>query len=402
MTFASIDGYRDSLMRIRFAGPADTERAARKKASAELEGFHAALARTDVVDVASFERALVAALARVSPDLRVEVDAVGARERRVVVAPEEDGLEPLALQVIASAPRREGVTLVRHRPPLDIAAAVEDVRARTGKDLANARVRLGFSRGHLLELVVHSPSFGSASDEEGLVAANLISARLLGDELFDDWVGAVDVAPLPRGGSLRVLADGARPDDATLVLSEVFPAVEAAVRGVDASLPEAPYHAFCERAGWTMLELDPNVASDYPTQEDIALLSTMLPEALKSFLQGARFSSRRFSRHGERFAYAKIDAQHGTVEERHALGLKLEDALNRALVPGRFGCVVGAGLGARYLYLFLAFESFDAGIDVARRRLRKMGVDRRSWLLFCDTGWHREWLGVWDETGPPP
>ena len=249
---------------------------------------------------------------------------------------------------------------------------------------------------------MYAPSFASAADETALNAANLLVARLIGDEHFDDWVGAIDVAPLPRGGSLRVLSDGSTSPDATLRLGEVLPAVEAAIRGVDGELPEAPYHAFCERAEWTLLELEPTVADDYKAQDDVAILSTMLPEAMKSFLQGSRFSSRRFSKHGERFAYVKLDTQSKTMQERHELRLELEDSLNTALVPGRLGCVVAAGIGARYLYLNLALANFEHGVRVARNRLQKLGVDRRAWLLFCDAGWHGEWVGVWDDTTAPP
>jgi hypothetical protein len=286
------------------------------------------------------------------------------------------------------------------------AVSVEDaltrVRAATGLDLAGARARLGFSRGHLLEIVVLSSAFGSATDERALDAANLLVPQLVGGDAFDDWVGAVDVGPAPRGGSLRVLADGAAPPEPTLDLADIRPAVEAAIRGVTAELPDSPYHALANREEWTLLEAEPAVASDYAAQDDLVLCSTLLPEAMKCFLQGSPFSSRRFSKHGERFVYAKVDGAGRTMEARYSLRVSLEEALEAALAPPGLGCVVGAGIGVRYVYVVLALASPEPGIAVACETLLKLDVPRRAWLLPCDSEYDEEWAGVWDDSPEPP
>jgi hypothetical protein len=401
-------------MRIRFSSPSnEPESTARRELSARIDAFFRsmgdslgparALAGASPEDLSRLEATLTVDVSRVAEGLRVEIDPVTGGAYRVVVAPVDlDGPALVAAEVVARAPRMPAVEVVRHRPPLELEPALADVRARAGVDLSLARARIGFSRGHLLEVVLYAPSFASAADESALDAANLLLPRLVGDALFDDWVGAVDVAPLPRGGSLRVMSDGAKTPEAMLTLSEVLPAVEAAIRGVRAELPEAPYHVFCERAEWTLLELEPAFDEDYPAQDDIALVSTMVPEAVKCFLQGSPFASARFSNHGEVFAYVKIDAAESTVDGRHELSVTLEEALNVALVPGRFGCVVGTGIGTRYVYLNLALEDLDQGVRITRERLQKVGVTRRAWVLFCDSGWMDEWAGVWDDSPPPP
>src|SRR4051812_32516567 len=124
----------------------------------------------------------------------------------------------------------------------------------------------------------------------------------------------------------------------------------------------------------------------------------MVPEAMKCFLGGERFASRRFSKHGERFIYVKTDTSSRSIEERHELRLNLEDALNRTLVPGRIGCVVAAGIGARYVYVVLAVENLDLAVRVTAERLKKLSVDLRSWILLCDSGWEEEWIGVYENT----
>jgi len=59
-------------------------------------------------------------------------------------------------------------------------------------------------------------------------------------------------------------------------------------------------------------------------------------------------------------------------------------------------------VGVRDLYLTLALSNLAAGVQRAARTARREKVSTRSWLLFCDDIWKTEWVGVWDETPPPP
>jgi hypothetical protein len=400
-------------MRIRFA-PTNTERgaAARRELESRIQAFwntaggelSAFVRRSGTAsDLPALERGISATLETAFPGVAIEVDLLGDRRVRAVLsAPDGGAPEPLVAELIRRAPQSDKFSVVRHRPPLSVESALADVRARGGMDLAGARVRAGFSRGHLLEIVVYSHAVSSAADEAALDAANMLVPRIVGEQEFDDWVGSIDVAPLGRGGSLRVIGESASGPDAALPLTELKATVDAAIRGVDLELPESPYHTFCEHADWTLLELTPKAAEDYPAQDDLALLATMLPEAMKSFLQGAPFSSRRFSKCGETFAFVKMDASEKSIEERHELRLELEDRLNAVLVPGRAGCVVGAGLGVRYLYFVLALQRLDDGVRLTKDKLLKLGVGARAWILFCDGALRGEWIGVFDDTLAPP
>lgn len=394
-------------MRVRFAVPGSPEATAARELGAKSEAFFAAAAErlraaSLPADRAAVERDLSAALHDISPGLLVEIDANEAHGVRVVLSPAHDaGLEPLLGCVLRQAPAIAGFEFVRHRGETDVAPALEEVRERFGMDLSDARVRIGFSRGHLLEVVVHSSAISSATDELALDAANLLVLRLIGDELFDDWVGAVDVAPAPRTGPLKILS-ASKPAENILPLDETLPAVEAAIRGLYAELPEAPYRLCSGEANWTLLEAEPGAELDYPAQDDVALKSTVVPEAMKCFLERSRFASKRFSRHGESFAYAKVDATDETADARHALRVRLEDVLGKALVTSGAGCVVGAGLGVRYVYVDVALENLHRGVSVMKESLRALAVDSRSWILFCDGALSHEWVGVWDDTPPPP
>jgi hypothetical protein len=196
---------------------------------------------------------------------------------------------------------------------------------------------------------------------------------------------------------------GAKDDEFKLSVNELPDAIEAGVRGLVAGLPETPLHQFCERAEWSLLELDaPDTASDYAAQDDLMLCATMVPEALKCFLEGERFNSTRFSRHGERFCYLKyLGEAESSLEARLEERERVENALNQALVPGRIGCVVGAGLGLRYGYLDLAIANQTYAWPLIRRVLAVESMVRPAWLLPCDSHLDSEWIGLTPATPAP-
>lgn len=283
-------------------------------------------------------------------------------------------------------------------PPRSLAEACRSTLEATGVDLGRARARAGFGRGHLLDVVLHVPG-GSGGDAEQR-AAELFVSTLLGEELFETWIGSVSAVPAVRGGPLRVLNDGAR-EGSTFPVEELRDAVLAARDGLLAGLPEVP---LCELDGaeWTMFETTPEPAPDYAAQDDLVLATSSMPEMLKSFLSGQPFASERFSRCSERFVYLKIDQSGMDAEPRLHQRTALEDALDGALRSARLGCVVGNGLGLRYGYVDLAIVEPERALEIIRARARAHALPRRSWLLHCDTRLEASWVGLWPDSPPPP
>jgi hypothetical protein len=288
------------------------------------------------------------------------------------------------------------------RPPQAIDESLARVAERTGFDFSDSRVRAGFGRGHLLDLVVYSRGVAQAD----LTAAREAAARLvedvLGERDYEHWVDSVEAAMLSRVSSLPVLhaaADAAK----SFPLAELLEVVHSAIQRLRESLPERACLDCIEQATWTMFELEPEQTDDYAAQDDLVLATSTQPEMLKCFLRGAPFHSGRFSRHGEVFCYLKLDDVAVTsAEQRLESRRKLEDALNAELLRSRSGCVVGNGLGLRYSYVNLALTELSPAIDRVREIAQQQRVPDRSWLLFCDSAWAAEWVGVWDDALTPP
>lgn len=340
------------------------------------------------------------------------------------------GLEgqDLAELVVSHAPSIFPWQVRMHRPPRELRACLRAVREDIGQDVSHARARVGVGRGHLINVVLGSHKFSSARDERTLDAATELVRRLLGDAVFNSWVESVDVVVTRKASPLQVVgqADGELP----LTLEELAESVDNGVRQITAQLPKHPHHRFCEHAEWNLFELDADqdaaeLRDAEPGQEprlphypaltvddraaerlpDVSVATTMCPEMLKCFLNGAPLASERFSRFGEVFVYLQL-ALTGDLKERAASRIGLEDVLNRALVPGGLGCVVGSGMGARFSYVFLALQNVEPAISVIQRRLQAHAnkhtlQGHQAWLRFCDTADRREWVGVWADTPAP-
>ena len=387
-------------MRIRFAEPGDEEEAARGQLLGQLEQCVARVC----------EHAPEVAKGRLSTELRESFLALEPRlalslsdgregQKRLCVSSRGSRELALLIDLLAKKAGEVGAELQCYAAPMSAGEALRRVSEETGLDLQQARVRVGFGRGHLLDVLVLAPVFPSAEDEASLNAAEVLVEGILGERVLDHWVRDISCAPLSRGGPLKLVQTGpVQPE--TLPLVELSPAVSAAIEGLVAGLPEAPWSKQPRTTGWTMFEVEPELASDYRHQDDLAVATTIVPEMLKCFLERAPFSSLRFSRHGEMFAYLKIEAT-GESVARLAQRQAFEDALGDVLGPG-VGCVVGNGLGIRYFYLDLALEDVTKALPILRGACSELLNTHRAWLLFCDSAYANEWVGMLPDTPPPP
>src|SRR6187399_3302663 len=161
----------------------------------------------------------------------------------------------------------------RGAPALDLPTALTLVRDRHGVDFASARVRAGFGRGHLIDVVLALPG-GRNTPEEG-VAAEALVELVLGEARRADWVDSVTSLAAPRGGLLKVV-QAAADDDRFFPLAELAPSVQAALEGIHAGLPSEPLWALGGEQRWYLFELDVEPAHRYAAQSDVALVSTFL------------------------------------------------------------------------------------------------------------------------------
>ncbi|HTU60348.1 MAG TPA: hypothetical protein VMF89_17980 [Polyangiales bacterium] len=323
-------------------------------------------------------------------ELHPELEAPGTGPGIVISARQRSAV-PIAERVVALAPA--ALNVLSHCPPQAFAAAVEQSGA-LAPQFRQAGVRAGFGRGHLLDVIVQLPG-GSGAEHEQAAAEDLVWA-LLGERMAEDWIGSVEVTPAPRGGRLRMLGNSST----GFPLSQLTDAVRAAVSGLYEGLPDAPCWQRDLGTDWVLFELTPDEAEADGVQADLLLASTCYPELLRCALEGAPFSSLRFSRHGEGFFCLKYQSDSDS-EARLTRRAELEDVLDRALGTASVGRVIGGGTGVSYDYVYLALGNAEAGLSLASGVGRARELPPASWFLPLDSDLASEWSSVWPEASAP-
>jgi hypothetical protein len=320
----------------------------------------------------------------------------------------ESSAWPLAELLLAEAPADLGFVLSLGRAAVPFESAAREVKATHGVELERAGLRAGFGRGHLLEVTLGVPG-GTASENEQNAAENLVRA-VLGDRVFETWLGAVHVAPAPRFPSLRVL--DVRAPRTTLQVQELFDTVAAATRGVLLGLPDVPrcaahsdsargrdgkqLEARAEREDWTLLEIEPLAEERALRKDDLVLASTCTPELLRCYLDGAPCSSRRFSRVGEQFIFVSYEDTDLEMTRRVARRTAIELALQDAVAG--IGAVTGVGFGVQNSYVDLALHDLHAGLGRVVEVLRTVDVPAATFIQFFDSELAEEWLPIWPDS----
>jgi hypothetical protein len=285
----------------------------------------------------------------------------------------------------------------RFDAPLPCAAAVSHVRTSSGLDFRRARARAGFARGHLLDVVVYLPG-GNGNQFETEAAEELVRL-LVGEELFERWIGNVLATPTVRGGLLAVINEAAE-DAAALPIELLLESVRAAIAGLKLGLEPPSLGHTGDAEDWFAFELSPDAAPDYAAQDDLLFCSTRTPEPKKCFLHGERFFSGRFTTSGALFTYLKYDTSETELGARLAERSRFEQQIQR-IIPAGDGAVVGFGLGRRYGYIDLLLADPDCARQRLLPALRELGISKRSWVLFCDTELIAEFMPVYPGSPPP-
>ncbi len=292
------------------------------------------------------------------------------------------------LHEIISGPDLD-VTL--HLPALGHQRALARAQAVWGADFSATRVRVGFVRGHLLELAFSVPGCGGHEDMRALDAATAYAEAALGDLVLDEWVGNIGVAPGKKAGALTVLSSSTAEG---VPLAELSGLVQRASEGLLQGLPTEPQRG--EREDWALLEAAP-AELEQPSARglpmaDVLIASTACPELVKCFLEGLPVSSARFSRLGERFCYLELPTGL-PLQEAASARQALEGLLEAVL--GDAAHIIGTATGTQHQYIILSVTEL---CDLLERLMdgswHQGRLPEGSQLRFMDATWRDEWLGL--------
>ncbi len=326
---------------------------------------------------------------------------------RLVITPEsEHHLRPLVEAILGRAPKLKGWEFFAYRLVDDWAWSQSTFKGRTGKSLEGVRVRAARGKANGIDLVFQAPWCGDKEDKAAGEAAMVATEILLGEELLDKWIGFIEAAPLPKRGFFRKLVG-----DEGVPAEALKGAVEGMIGEIQGGLPPQPRHLGTgpavgspeEETAVRLYEMEPEEREDYPGRSDLWIAQSEFPEMWEATAtHSPAFSSARFSRCGETFAYLKLDRTERPDLKTVAVRGELEDAVCARLKPAGAGAKVGGGTGLQYSYIDFALTDVAKAIPIMRAVLQEWRAPERSWLLFFDPELADEWVGIWGGTPPPP
>ncbi len=262
------------------------------------------------------------------------------------------------------------------------------VKARTGVPLQASGIKCERGRFNRVDVIVEFPGATLKKDYElARSQAFVLIESALGEDILNRWVGGIEATRKGWGGKS---------------VDRLPEEVDRLVREISSSLPTTPLYAAPDEAMWSLFELEPTPADDFAAQYDMFVGKSMNGEMWQNTHSGVSFYSGRYSALGEVFCYLKIDGSEGLTGEVFSDKADIEDALDDRLRSEKLGCFVGGGTGLRYSYVDLSLTNVWDAVPVIRSVLRAGNLTRRSWIQFYDTDWQDEWLGIWEDSPPPP
>ncbi|MCB9895776.1 MAG: hypothetical protein H6839_15120 [Planctomycetes bacterium] len=316
--------------------------------------------------------------------------ALHGEGHRLAISPEaEHGLHPLTDEVLARAPRIPGFEFYHGRPPEGPAGAVMSVDGRVGVDISNGSVRVDVGEMNRVDVSYFFPRVDNEKNANH--AAFIASESMFGEQCLDRWVGAIEAWPRPEG-------------EGWMPMEQSSAAMQRAIDAVLESLPDGPWASWINDCDWTGLELNPPEDYEPSAHRFGDLLYATVPhtEMMQGILRGTLFHSGRYSRLGEKFCYLKLDESELPKDKRFDFRRPAEDAIDAGLRASDLGCLVGGGSGVWFGYCLLALADVAGAIPVIREVMRTHNASVNSWLLFLDYDWCDEWVGIYDDTPPPP
>jgi hypothetical protein len=334
---------------------------------------------------------------------------VNGGERLAICAESNFVLQPLVDFIIERAPAIPNWTFLPYRPPVEMEWVQIYTKARADASLTPGafKVKVSLGKYNKIDLSFYSPTYSEARHDEELKLAGTAAQYLLGEEIFYYWLGNFNLEPLSFMKSL--LGGGLVP------LDKLKPRVDVLISAVRDQLYNAPMW----KGGWnahfngeavdprrtpvgSVYKLEPKTRDVYPNWTDEFAAVSQAPIIWEATHLDPEFSSRRFSKHSEIFCYLKIDTAEipndKLLSNRHAI----QDGLEKLLYGAHAGTITGGGTGTLYSYIDLALDDVRAAIDSIRRCFREMKLTHNAWLLFYDIELAKEWVGVADDTQPPP
>ncbi|CAN5606602.1 hypothetical protein BH11CYA1_BH11CYA1_18210 [soil metagenome] len=384
-------------------------------------------------------------------DLMWEVsrDILELGDKRLVftVTPESEyALRPLTKAVVEKAPEIANWRFTQFKEPL-IGDFDNFEHSMLKHSWSEVQGQINESPLKCFDITLSAKHFKKDNKDSDIAEALTVLTTVLGEEPVDVWINFVQTEPQTKKKALTKTAKKATGKNKTAAL-ELIKDPQPAKSTESAKGAEAPKNAEItaqnstendtEAGGEANTKIEPQPF--YPLNLLRNILATRVAELVdelpiercwernlegfyslkgSSWEEGLRpvittpypatifakerrmlFHSSAFTRHDEVFAYLKMSQDQDLAHDVEAR-FELEDKLDKELRETGAGCVLGGGVGSEAAYIDMIISNLPEAAEILREQARKFELPETSWLLFYDTYWVDEWVGMYKRTPPP-
>ena len=335
----------------------------------------------------------------------VSCDSLPSSDRLVLTETAEDnfGLRPLNKAIIDAAPEVNGWRFTEFKVPLPGFM----ITSHTGvsRDFGEATGTITETPYGCFDLTIRSKNFRKENDLEDWHDIFLLCPSRFGEELFEVWVDGLFTAPdpvAPRSAFGNLFGRRRRkPDEAQGATDQVFQPLAELASTLALAVAEKVDNLPAEPCWQRQFASTTVMQASKPDVVGRLSFTAPYPEVISSYANRFTFHSANFTRYEEKFAYLKMVGSFtdtDTLEKRYAL----EEEIDRQLRAGRAGCVTGGGIGNGVSFIDLMISDLPAAVEILRSECSRIGLPETSWLVFLDTFWADEWVGMSENSPAPP
>ena len=335
-------------------------------------------------------------------DLCWEFGPGQSKSHRLAIAPEVNrAMYPLARWILSQAPECKHFEFCLNRPPSewDIYKGYTDSRM-SWKSPEGITFKAETGDFNLIDLTFYT--LPQHQDDRTFDNCFIMAESLLGEDVMDQWIGAVELEESQSGGLFKRFSKP-KPNEAHIPVSRLRETVAECISTVKNGLPKTPLFELAADGEWLMMKCSPKEAEDYARMDDIFVMPVFDQGPGPALYSGQRrFASTRFSACDEDFIFVKMDGsaddvKHHKFEDRG----EMQDAIDAELGKAALGGSIGGATGQRYSYIFLAVTDLAKAVPIIRSTLQNGRLTRRSWIMFNEHTREQEWIGIWDDTPEP-
>src|SRR5262249_3097407 len=158
--------------------------------------------------------------------------------------------------------------------------AIQTAKGRVAVDITGAQIDASVAPGRKIDLCFAFPDQDDLEQDAAMQAAFVATETLMGEQVLDTWIGAIDVLDEPPAAPRLLSLDRAQATVAALI------------RGSLDQLPtERTHDISADDNQWATVKLQPpEEADDYPGRSDLIFASTHDVELFQAMHSGQSFS----------------------------------------------------------------------------------------------------------------